>query len=170
MFEIDVSRMRTNIIGMVSASGVQKSVWGWVSNLQLRYSFAKWRRKHCSYWHFGICYIISSFSCLQLRKEASRVKSFALGHVSEKAQVPTCSASPTALCYRSLEDWSLAIWDGSFVLLWIFGLHETHLISLFRWGAEKTRAVWEPTLKPLAFWSSILFHYSRLQEWKSTSA
>ena len=45
------------------------------------------------------------------------MKSFALGHVSEEAQVPTCSASPTALCYRSLEDWRLAVWDGSFVLL-----------------------------------------------------
>lgn len=54
MFEIDILRVRTNIIRMVSVSGVQNLFENGSKTSWLRYSVAKWKGQHHIYWWFGM--------------------------------------------------------------------------------------------------------------------
>lgn len=128
MFEISILRMRTKIIGMVSASGVQKSLWGGVWNLLVEVFSCQMKEATPRLLVLWLGCAISSFSFPQMRKEVSGVKSFAQSCVKWWGWVPTYSACSCSSVLQILEDWRLAIWDEGFVLLWILELDETHLI------------------------------------------
>lgn len=103
----------------------------------LRYLAAKWKRKHHIFLYFGIGYVFSSFSFLQMRKDVFKSEVICPGpcEVVGLGFLPVLPAR-AALSHKSLEDCKLAVWDDGFGLLWTLGLDETHLIHCLDQGAE----------------------------------
>lgn len=166
--------MRTKIIGTASTSDVRKSLRMGLKLSGGGIQLPSEGESTPSFLWYGRDYVLSSISFLQMRRRIREWSHLPRATCGSGAGVPTCSACPGSSGTQI--PWGLKTsclgWWFCFALNRRIGWDPSN--PLLGWRAElyprSTWAEWEPILKSPASWSSILFHYSTLQEWKSTSA